>query len=96
VPILSVTQRRAGRNRVLSPSCRGSAGDSGRCVRSIGGPGTRQDASRALNRIVLFIDDLDRCDPDRVVKVLEAVYLLLAVKLFVVVVGVDARGSLNR
>jgi phospholipase C len=44
-----------------------------------------------VNRIVLFIDDLDRCDPDRVVKVLEAVHLLLAVRLFVVVVGVDAR-----
>jgi hypothetical protein len=32
-----------------------------------------------VDRIVLFIDDLDRCDPDRVVKVLEAVHLLLAV-----------------
>jgi hypothetical protein len=44
-----------------------------------------------IDRIILYIDDLDRCDPDRVVDVLQAVHLLLAFKLFVVVVGVDAR-----
>jgi hypothetical protein len=44
-----------------------------------------------INRIVLFIDDLDRCPPRKVVEVLEAVHLLLAFPLFVVVVGVDAR-----
>ncbi len=44
-----------------------------------------------IERIVLYIDDLDRCDPDRVIEVLQAVHLLLAFKLFVVVVGVDAR-----
>jgi hypothetical protein len=44
-----------------------------------------------LSRIVLYIDDLDRCPPDRVVEVLQAIHLLLAFKLFVVVVGVDAR-----
>lgn len=44
-----------------------------------------------LNRIILYIDDLDRCPPDRVVKVLQAIHLLLAFDLFVVVVGVDAR-----
>ena len=43
------------------------------------------------NRIVLYIDDLDRCPPKRVVEVLEAVHLLLAFKLFVVVVAVDTR-----
>jgi hypothetical protein len=42
-------------------------------------------------RIILYIDDLDRCRPDRVVEVLEAVHLLLAFPLFVVVVGVDPR-----
>jgi hypothetical protein len=42
-------------------------------------------------RIVLYIDDLDRCPSNRVVKVLEAIHLLLAFPLFVVVVGVDAR-----
>jgi hypothetical protein len=44
-----------------------------------------------VERIVLFIDDLDRCPPDRVVEVLQAVHLLLAFRLFVVVVGVDSR-----
>lgn len=44
-----------------------------------------------LDRIVLYIDDLDRCPDTQVVKVLEAVHLLLAIPLFVVVVGVDVR-----
>ncbi len=44
-----------------------------------------------LERIVLYIDDLDRCPPGRVVEVLEAVHLMLALDLFVVVVAVDAR-----
>lgn len=42
-------------------------------------------------RIVLYVDDLDRCDPDRVVAVLETVHLLLALPAFVVVVAVDPR-----
>jgi hypothetical protein len=52
-----------------------------------------------IDRIVLYIDDLDRCPDEQVVKVLEAVHLLLAFPLFVVVVGVDARwlkGALAR
>lgn len=44
-----------------------------------------------INRIVLYIDDLDRCPPERVVQVLQAIHLLLAFPLFVVVVGVDSR-----
>ena len=44
-----------------------------------------------IQRIVLYIDDLDRCPQDRVVDVLQAVHLLLAFDLFVVVVGVDPR-----
>ncbi len=44
-----------------------------------------------INRIILYIDDLDRCPPARVIDVLQAVHLLLAFPLFVVVVGVDAR-----
>ena len=44
-----------------------------------------------IQRIILYIDDLDRCRPDRVVQVLEAVHLLLAFPLFIVVVGVDPR-----
>ncbi|GLZ33576.1 hypothetical protein Lesp02_57640 [Lentzea sp. NBRC 105346] len=45
----------------------------------------------AIDRIVLYIDDLDRCPTPLVIKVLEAVHLLLAFPLFVVVVAVDAR-----
>jgi hypothetical protein len=44
-----------------------------------------------IDRIVLYIDDLDRCPPRQVVDVLQAIHLLLAFELFVVVVGVDAR-----
>jgi len=43
------------------------------------------------NRIVLYIDDLDRCPPTKVVQVLEAVHLLLAFPMFVVFVAVDSR-----
>lgn len=42
-----------------------------------------------IDRIVLYIDDLDRCPPKRVVEVLQAVHLILAVPLFVVVIAVD-------
>ncbi|MEX2282766.1 MAG: P-loop NTPase fold protein [Gemmatimonadota bacterium] len=50
-----------------------------------------KDQDNRINRIVLYIDDLDRCPPNKVVEVLQAVHLLLAFPLFVVVVGVDAR-----
>ena len=48
-----------------------------------------------IDRIVLYIDDLDRCPELRVVDVLKAVHLLLAFDLFVVVVGVDSRWLLR-
>lgn len=48
-----------------------------------------------IDRIILYIDDLDRCPPERVVEVLQAVHLLLAFKLFVVVVAVDSRWLLR-
>ena len=56
-----------------------------------------KDASRLprIERIVLYIDDLDRCPPDRVIEVLEAVHLILAVPLFVVVLAVDPRWLLQ-
>ncbi|MCB9718985.1 MAG: peptidoglycan-binding protein [Myxococcales bacterium] len=44
-----------------------------------------------ITRIVLYIDDLDRCEPDRVVEVLQAVHMLLATPIFVVVLAVDVR-----
>jgi hypothetical protein len=42
-------------------------------------------------RIILFIDDLDRCPPDKVVEMLEALQLLVKTELFVVVVALDMR-----
>jgi hypothetical protein len=54
-------------------------------------PEAPRPESIGIDRIVLYIDDLDRCPPEKVVRVLEAVHLLLAFRLFVVVVGVDAR-----
>lgn len=50
---------------------------------------------KPVERIVLYIDDLDRCSPRQVVEVLQAVHLLLAMELFVVVVGVDPRWLLR-
>ena len=44
-----------------------------------------------IDRVIFYIDEPDRCPAERVVEVLEAVHLLLALKLFVVVVGVDSR-----
>jgi sulfur relay (sulfurtransferase) DsrC/TusE family protein len=46
---------------------------------------------RGPARVILYIDDLDRCPPTRVVEVLEAVQLLLNTKLFIVVLGIDDR-----
>ena len=52
-------------------------------------PADPGQAPRRIDRIVLYIDDLDRCRPRQVVEVLQAVHLLLALNLFVVVVCVD-------
>lgn len=45
----------------------------------------------SIDRIILYIDDLDRCSQKKVVEVLQAVHLLLAYDLFIVVVAVDPR-----
>ena len=50
---------------------------------------------KPLERIILYIDDLDRCSEQKVMEVLEAVHLLLAYPLFMVVVGVDKRSVTN-
>ena len=44
-----------------------------------------------IDRIILYIDDLDRCPFDKVMEVLQAVHLLMAFPLFVVLVAVDVR-----
>ena len=55
------------------------------------GPAATEPRFPPVDRIVLYIDDLDRCPEDKVFEVLQAVHLLLAFPLFVVVVGVDPR-----
>ena len=42
-------------------------------------------------KVVIFIDDLDRCDPRKAVEVLEAVKLLLEFERFIVFIALDAR-----
>ncbi|MEU7873299.1 P-loop NTPase fold protein [Dactylosporangium sp. NPDC049140] len=59
------------------------------------GPDAAGDRLPRIDRIILYIDDLDRCPPRRVVEMLEAIHLLLAVDLFVVVVAVDPRWLLR-
>jgi hypothetical protein len=44
-----------------------------------------------LERVVVIIDDLDRCPPEKVVEVLEAVHLLFDFAMFVVIIAVDTR-----
>ncbi len=49
------------------------------------------ELTEKIDRIILYIDDLDRCPPDKVMEVLQAIHLILAFRLFIVVVGVDVR-----
>ncbi len=53
--------------------------------------GTYSPFQRGVPRIVLTIDDLDRCPPAKVVEVLEATQLLVKTDLFVVLFALDLR-----
>src|SRR5262249_31497061 len=55
------------------------------------GTAAKLDHVPDVKRIIVYIDDLDRCAEEHVVQVLQAIHLLLAFDLFVVVVAVDAR-----
>ena len=46
---------------------------------------------RGPARVVVYIDDLDRCPPPRVVEVLEAVQLLVKTPLFIAALAIDER-----
>jgi hypothetical protein len=48
-----------------------------------------------IERVVVYVDDLDRCQHDVVVGVLETLKLLVSLPHFVVVVGVDSRWLLR-
>jgi hypothetical protein len=55
----------------------------------------KDNFTKPLDRIVLYIDDLDRCPDEKVMEVLQAVHLLMAYPLFIVMVGVDKRCVYN-
>lgn len=42
-------------------------------------------------RVVVFIDDIDRCSPDKIMQMLESIKLLLNTKNFVFILGMDAK-----
>jgi hypothetical protein len=52
-------------------------------------PAVGPTGRRPPQRIVLFIDDLDRCRSDRVVEVLQAINLLTTTGLFVVIAAIE-------
>jgi hypothetical protein len=64
----------------------------GGLLRARRAPGAPSASSpKPVERVILYIDDLDRCQPKDVVRVLQLVHMLLAFDLFVVVVAVDER-----
>ncbi len=51
----------------------------------------KEDPKKVVGRILILIDDLDRCEPEKAVEMLQAVNLLLNFKSFIVCLGIDAR-----
>jgi len=57
----------------------------------------RQDLEALINglprdlKVAVFVDDLDRCEPEKAVEVLEAIKLLLDFDRFIVFLAIDAR-----
>ena len=73
-----ITESRRARRRTPPPN----QGD---------GPETTEPKNLPIDRVIVYVDDLDRCQHDVVVRVLETLKLLLSLPNFVVVVGVDSR-----
>lgn len=51
----------------------------------------RQRVERNELKVVVFIDELDRCPLEKIVEILEAIKLFLAEDIFIVLLGVDTR-----
>ncbi len=60
-------------------------------LKSTKGTSKRDMFPRGKPRIIIFIDDLDRTDPDKILDVLEAMQLLVSTPLFVIVAAIDSR-----
>lgn len=64
--------------------------------RTLGGPKkTKEGASERPERLVVFVDDLDRCQPQGIVKTFEAVRLVMDLPETIVIVAVDQRIALS-
>lgn len=50
-----------------------------------------KDSPINLNKIILIVDDLDRCPENKVVEVLQAIQLLLSTEMFIVILAVDSK-----
>jgi hypothetical protein len=79
----------ASRRQILTLHLEGAEADLSALETELRGVGSKELPK--FSRIILYIDDLDRCPPETVVQVLQAVHLLLYFPLFTVVVAVDAR-----
>ncbi len=53
------------------------------------GSGVKKDADR--RRLVVFVDDLDRCDSQAIVETFDAIRLVMVIPEVVLIVGIDAR-----
>jgi Cdc6-like AAA superfamily ATPase len=51
--------------------------------------------SKLSRRLVVFIDDLDRCNPKSITKILDAVRLVMDVPNVIVIIGIDHRIALR-
>jgi hypothetical protein len=51
----------------------------------------KEHPEKVVGRILILIDDLDRCEPEKAVEMLQAINLLLNFKSFIVCLGIDAR-----
>lgn len=50
-----------------------------------------KDKDINLNKIILIVDDLDRCPDDKVVEVLQTIQLLLSTEMFIVILAIDSK-----
>jgi internalin A len=52
---------------------------------------TRPGAEKRIPRVAVFIDDLDRCQPDKAFELIEAIKLVLGQRGFIFILGLDKK-----